>query len=445
MRIDPAPGSPVYEALCALFHAYLTERSLDHTLALVTEDVCAMSSRSPAPTCGKADFSALLREEFRAAPEPLFFSILSWQERLLAPGFFTALCQIRFSRPGLPVATAWLSAGFRESAGRLLAFELHFFRREPDRSSPGLLPLRPLPAAVHSLDSPEVLQGLSNKVLPGGIVGNYLAPGFPFYLVNDDVLNMLGYTYEELMADTRMEISSLIHPDDLPRVERAVSDGLADGEQYEVEYRLRRKDGHYLWVYDTGRKIIADDGRPALFSMILDISDRVHFQQLLQDASVKDFLTGIHNRRGAEETVSRRMETSAGPYGFLLLDLDNFKQINDHCGHITGDSILRETAALLQRMFPEESVCARLGGDEFIVLAMDIPSAAALEAQAQALNAAYKDILGRLCPGAQSGLSIGGLFASRPRTFDALYSAADKLLYEVKRDHKDAVCIRDES
>ena len=61
MRTDPAPGSPVYEALCAFFHAYLTERSLIHTLALVTEDICAMSSRSQSPTCGKAEFSVLLR------------------------------------------------------------------------------------------------------------------------------------------------------------------------------------------------------------------------------------------------------------------------------------------------------------------------------------------------------------------------------------------------
>ena len=445
MRTDPAPGSPVYEALCAFFHAYLTERSLIHTLALVTEDICAMSSRSQSPTCGKAEFSVLLQEEFHAVPESISFSILSWQERPLVSGFFTALCQIQFSRPSLPAETAWLSAGFREESGRLLAFELRFFQSDPAHSSLGFLPLRPTPAAAHPIGSQEILQGLSNKVLPGGIVGNYLAPGFPFYLVNDDVLNMLGYTYEELMADTRMEIASLIHPDDLSRVEHAVSDGLAAGEQYEVEYRLRRKDGCYLWVYDTGRKIIADDGRPALFSMILDISDRVRFQQLLQEASVKDFLTGIHNRRGAEEAVRRQLDASTAPYGFLLLDLDDFKQINDHGGHITGDAILRETAGLLQRMFPEHSVCARLGGDEFVVLAMSIPSAAALETQAQALNTAYKDALARLCPGAQSGLSIGGLFSSRPRTFDALYSAADKLLYEVKRDHKDAVCIRDES
>ena len=377
--------------------------------------------------------------------EPVSFSILSWRSGRWCPVSLRPCARSSFPGPVSRRRPPGFPAGLREESGRLLAFELRFFQSDPAHSSLGFLFLGPPPPQPTPSVHQEILAGLSNKVLPGGIVGNYLAPGFPFYLVNDDVLNMLGYTYEELMADTRMEIASLIHPDDLSRVEHAVSDGLAAGEQYEVEYRLRRKDGCYLWVYDTGRKIIADDGRPALFSMILDISDRVRFQQLLQEASVKDFLTGIHNRRGAEEAVRRQLDASTAPYGFLLLDLDDFKQINDHGGHITGDAILRETAGLLQRMFPEHSVCARLGGDESIVLAMSIPSAAALETQAQALNTAYKDALARLCPGAQSGLSIGGLFSSRPRTFDALYSAADKLLYEVKRDHKDAVCIRDES
>ena len=68
---------------------------------------------------------------------------------------------------------------------------------------------------------------------------------------------------------------------------------------------------------------------------VMDAGEEVLDGGLLQEASVKDFLTGIHNRRGAEEAVRRQLDASTAPYGFLLLDLDDFKQINDHGGHIT--------------------------------------------------------------------------------------------------------------
>ncbi len=81
------------------------------------------------------------------------------------------------------------------------------------------------------------------------------APGFPLYYVNERMLAYLGYTYEEFVADTKGLVMNGIHPDDLERVEQIAQPG--DGSrtsEYEVKYRMKKKDGSYIWVSDVGKK-----------------------------------------------------------------------------------------------------------------------------------------------------------------------------------------------
>lgn len=95
-------------------------------------------------------------------------------------------------------------------------------------------------AEVESSINRQML-GLLNRSIPGGILGGYVAPGFPLYYVNERMLAYLGYTYEEFVADTKGLVMNGIHPDDLERVEQIASRAMDQDSEYEVKYRMKRK------------------------------------------------------------------------------------------------------------------------------------------------------------------------------------------------------------
>ena len=74
------------------------------------------------------------------------------------------------------------------------------------------------------------------------------------YYVNERMLAYLGYTYEEFVADTKGLVMNGIHPDDLERVEQIASRAMDQDSEYEVKYRMKKKDGSYIWVSDVGKK-----------------------------------------------------------------------------------------------------------------------------------------------------------------------------------------------
>jgi len=113
---------------------------------------------------------------------------------------------------------------------------------------------------------------------------------------------------------------------------------------------------------------------------------RIHeLEQALEAASAKikeDQLTGAYNRRGLEEHFTReisRAERSGQPLSVALLDVDNFKQVNDRFGHLTGDNVLKYLVDMIRHCVRASDIVGRFGGEEFIVLLPDTPSAEAVD------------------------------------------------------------------
>ncbi len=116
-------------------------------------------------------------------------------------------------------------------------------------------------------------QELLNENVPGGMMGGYIEPGFPLYFINKHMLDYLGYRQEEAFtADIDGLVINCMHPDDRERVSDEVLRSLETSGQYETEYRMRKQDGSYIQVHDVGRKVITEDGRPAVVSVCIDIT-----------------------------------------------------------------------------------------------------------------------------------------------------------------------------
>lgn len=159
-----------------------------------------------------------------------------------------------------------------------------------------------------------------------------------------------------------------------------------------------------------------------------------------------DLLTGIYNKKSFEEVVNEELSNSSGEfvYALVFMDVDNFKGVNDNCGHDIGDEVLKFFARSIGKAFRESDIKGRLGGDEFCVLMrVNAEYANEIEIQAEAACGRFRDLLHAMknsnrqtLPPVTSSMGIA-IADSEDKTFDSLYKKADTALYESKKKGKD--------
>ena len=138
----------------------------------------------------------------------------------------------------------------------------------------------------------------------------------------------------------------------------------------QYEYEALRKDGGIITLLNSVR-VINWEGEPAIQSTVIDITDARELSEQLSYQASHDALTGLVNRRAFEQRLQQLLEkaqTEKTEHVFCYLDLDQFKVINDTCGHTAGDELLRQLARVLQKQVRGRDTLARLGGDEFGIL-----------------------------------------------------------------------------
>ena len=163
----------------------------------------------------------------------------------------------------------------------------------------------------------------------------------------------------------------------------------------------------------------------------------VHMRQSTQDVAEHDPLTGLYNRGGGTMLIRgcvQRRESGT----FMIIDIDDFKLVNDNYGHQKGDDILKEVAATLQASFKKPDIVMRMGGDEFIIYAPGMVDYKVSCRRLEQLNEAIRSIMVDKKSGSYVTVSIGGAIndGSYP-DYETLYKAADQYLYQTKAKGKD--------
>ncbi|MHB8985933.1 MAG: bifunctional diguanylate cyclase/phosphodiesterase [Eubacteriales bacterium] len=180
---------------------------------------------------------------------------------------------------------------------------------------------------------------------------------------------MLEYSAGEI---NNMVFAQLTHPDDVS-FNMALNKELLSGrrDNFQMEKRYVKKSGDIVWARLNASLVRDVNGNPLFaIGMAEDITERKRVEERLQYLATHDSLTNIPNRYSLEETLKRVVaKAKRGEKGALLLiDLDNFKLVNDSMGHSVGDNVLVELANIIKQNLREGDLLARLGGDEFAVL-----------------------------------------------------------------------------
>lgn len=253
---------------------------------------------------------------------------------------------------------------------------------------------------------------------------------------------MLGYGPDE-MAPVLETWSSNVHPDDAAQVMRVLQDHLAGRRaRYEAEYRLRNRNGHYIWVRDRGRVCARDDsGAPTrVVGMVQDITDEKMLQFKLEELAANDTLTGLSNRRHGESFLDSQLALCARvgmPLGLCLVDIDHFKRVNDVHGHLLGDRVLQAVAQALSGELRRSDLAYRWGGDEFVIVCPDtgLPE---LQQVAAKVHAALRSLDEATLAGSEVSASIGlAVFPQHGQDVRTLMASADAALYRAKAAGRD--------
>lgn len=194
---------------------------------------------------------------------------------------------------------------------------------------------------------------------------------------NPALVEMLGYeSVEELLEIDLRDL--YVNPEDRDKWLRRLE---TRDEIRNSEAVLRRKDGEQVIVLETTRAIRQNGNTLYFEGSLLDITERKQYESHLEHLVNHDSLTGLLSRRRFLQDLEREVERARryGTYGSLLLiDLDDFKAINDTYGHNVGDDVLTVVGRLLKKRLRQTDLVARLGGDEFAVLT---PQTGVVEAQ----------------------------------------------------------------
>ena len=254
----------VNEFCCCWFQ----QRDVEKTLSYLSDKVDFIGTGENESAHGKEEMRSYLKWDIQEIPEPFSYELTIVHQEYLAESVYSLSTELLLKNS----AYAWRLRGFyilvQECDGVWRIRNFHV--AEPSSIQRGE---EHYPQTFVLEQQTNLRMELLDSAIPGGMMGAYIEPGFPFYFINQRMLRYLGYKNEaEFVTDIRGMIINCMHPVDQCRVGESVDEQLMEKGEYVVEYRLKKKDGTYIWVHDLGQSTTSEDGRPVIVSVCLDIT-----------------------------------------------------------------------------------------------------------------------------------------------------------------------------
>nr|WP_288975621.1 sensor domain-containing diguanylate cyclase [uncultured Blautia sp.] len=210
------------------------------------------------------------------------------------------------------------------------------------------------------------------------------------------------------------------------------------------EFLIRCGNKQSKWSYGNF-DVQRQEGYLVVQCAFIDISRQKQQLSEAVKSAFSDSLTGLKNKRALEREMDTVIEESGNAGAFLILDLDNFKNVNDTCGHPQGDRVLQLFAACMKNTFRGDDFTGRMGGDEFVVFMRNVNERQKISRKTEQLMENFQSSLPEEFKGCSLSVSIGIAVAPDDgTTFPVLYRKSDKALYEAKKHGKDQVCFYEE-
>ena len=215
-------------------------------------------------------------------------------------------------------------------------------------------------------------------------------------------------------------------------------------QKLEAEYRMKRSSGDYVWCYVCGQTIYDSMNNPVkVVGKLSNIDIQKREVEKLQFKAEMDAMTRIYNKVATKERINNFIKNSRNQdkHALLIVDMDNFKKINDTFGHLKGDEVLKEGVGHLKNMFRGDDIIGRIGGDEFVVFMSNVTSREDIVNKAKSIGKAFRKTYSEDGEEVTVSASIGiSIFPMDGDDYEELLDKSDKALYEVKKNGKNGFC-----
>lgn len=245
----------------------------------------------------------------------------------------------------------------------------------------------------------------------------------------------LAYHYTELMEE-----KDAIHPEDIGVFE-SYCRLLHKGKQVvEVEYRTKDVYNQYVWCHVKGKTIYDHLGHPLrIIGKLVNIDIQKKELERMQMKAQMDPFTNVYNKTVIKDKIENLLGHSRpqDKHAFIIIDIDDFKTINDKYGHLAGDQVLAKLVRTLKRMFRTEDLIGRVGGDEFVVFMTQITSREDVERKMEHFGSSIGQCYREDDPDIEITCSIGiSIYPMDGDHYEQLLEKADKALYYIKNNGK---------
>jgi diguanylate cyclase (GGDEF)-like protein/PAS domain S-box-containing protein len=271
----------------------------------------------------------------------------------------------------------------------------------------------------------ELFEHASDAVVTLGPAGHFIS-------VNCAAEIMTGYSRDELAA---MSIFDVIAPDDTERIRRLISGEVERDEREIVALELIGKDRRRVYIEVSARRVVDHGSTVRIEAIARDTTERHELESRLDHQAVHDALTGLPNRVLLVDRLGQSLARSrreANDVVVMLLDLDNFKLVNDSLGHVAGDRLLVTVAERLRAAMPESCTAARLGADEFVLLLEGVEGTPEVIALAERILAVVAEPFPTETGPVHLGASIGIAFAEADASAESLLANGETAMHRAK-------------
>lgn len=272
------------------------------------------------------------------------------------------------------------------------------------------------------------------------------------YNFQKQVLTLDGST-ENLISSDKNEFSrsdtlgfiSMIHGEDKDMRTRILDIVNTDETSLKGEFRLKCLDGTYSWFRIRGTIVRSHDGHPQrMIGSLINVDEQMNREMRLIQKAESDPLTGVYNKSAFYDHVTEKLRTASDSdlFAVYIIDIDNFKAVNDDLGHATGDQVLSDVAKKLCIIFSDIDYVGRVGGDEFAAF-LHLPSKARnigmsiIDNKAKAICSHLSDTYHAKNKEVSITASVGvSIYPYSGRDYNTLFRNAGKALEKVKKNGK---------
>lgn len=248
------------------------------------------------------------------------------------------------------------------------------------------------------------------------------------------------FGYKAISSDISQKIllSENIHPEDMKNFIKIMQDTIAGIPYSETEFRISNTAHEYTWCRIRATTQYDDNNKPVrAVGVIIDIDSEKNRSRALQEAAQRDGLTKLYNKSTTKSRIEKTLANSDENtvHAMMIIDVDNFKAVNDTYGHQCGDAVLSNMAIALKKLFRATDIIGRIGGDEFLAFMPNLQSCELAAVKAKAIVEIFKGM--NIGVPTDISCSVGvALYPTDANDYPGLSHCADSALYKVKKSGK---------